>query len=315
MTAFLSPPQSPRGLLEVVEWVPSLPRGHELLALATRDAGITPSDLPVRGGRALEATAVLQPVLVAVTLAIAEELVSRGISPRFVAGLSLGQVAAAAIAGHVTPEDAIAFASLRGRLMHREAARFPGAMATLTGSDPQLFDTALALGRRHGYLTVAGENAADEISLAGDPRAIAAVVAELGAQPIDALGPWHSERMRGAVDELRAFLVGRVRAPRAGLPKLVIDRDGSVVEPDADLATVLAEQVAHATRWHATMQTLAAAGVSRVITLGPGAVLRYLARKNLGRAVRIAGSASLRELEATASLPRSLPHIGETSPR
>src|SRR4029077_5815445 len=74
-------------------------------------------------------TEIAQPALIAVCLGIAEELEARGERPDLVAGHSLGELAAAAVAGCVPAATAIDLAVERGLAMAEAARAHPGAMA------------------------------------------------------------------------------------------------------------------------------------------------------------------------------------------
>ncbi|HEY4244134.1 MAG TPA: acyltransferase domain-containing protein [Kofleriaceae bacterium] len=104
-----------------------------LLEAASDAAHEDVAALLVRGGRALSRTEVLQPALVAACLCAAGGLAADGLVADFVAGHSLGELAAWAAGGFVAPTDAIAAAGVRGRLMAREAAAHPGGMLAVHG--------------------------------------------------------------------------------------------------------------------------------------------------------------------------------------
>jgi [acyl-carrier-protein] S-malonyltransferase len=267
------------------------PRARPLLDAASEAAGCDVRALLLRGGGALARTEILQPALVAACLIAADALAEAGVTPDVVCGHSLGELAAWAAGGHVDAADVIAVAGLRGRLMAREAARYPGGMAVATAD----LERVLAVGRARGRLAVAGYNRPAEITVSGDAAAIAALAA-LGCRRLAVAGPWHSGAMADAVGELRAALEAIPRTGR-GVP-LVCNRDGRVADARA-IPALLAEQLVQPVQWTTCAATLAGLGVSRFIAVGPGRPVRTMLRANLG-AVNVRIVDSMRELARMA---------------
>ncbi len=285
--ALLFPGQSPKHLLPAVLDAAADPAGQALLDRAAFAAQVPCSRLLDHGGRALDRTEVLQPVLTAVALHAARALLDAGIVPSAVAGHSLGELAAWCVAGALAPEDAIDLAALRGRLMAREASLSPGGLlALLDGSDAAI-QRAIAAGSPHGSIAIAAWNAPDEIVLTGDNAALAAAGAVVLSRRIPVVGAWHSPAMGGAVEELRRALHA---VPRRALAcPLIANRDGRVAAPDA-IPDHLAEQLTHPVCWTRTLETLSSLGITDHVTAGPGAGLRGLSRKCQGESTRVHGT-------------------------
>lgn len=293
--AFLAPGQGSRDLVHVVDFARKLTRGKEWL-----DHAAASIDLPVsrwldQGGRHLEPTETLQPVLTAISLVIADELLERGIGLHYVAGHSLGEIAAVAIAGWISHADAISLAALRGRLMAREAQRHPGGLLALLEKND--LERALKIGKSVGWVEFGAENAPDEIVLSGNDVALRAIAAVCASRRLAVVGPWHSSAMADAVDEFRNALLAVKNNPLQ--TQVVLNRHGDVLDARANLSMYLAEQLTRPVYWAKTLKTMHQAGVSHFVTLGPGAVLRALVRKNLGTDVQVwnaDGEASMRSL-------------------
>jgi [acyl-carrier-protein] S-malonyltransferase len=267
-----------------------------LLAAAAEATGADVARLLGRGGRELAQPPIQQPAFVAACLCIAAELAAVGVVPAMVCGHSLGEIAAWAASGCVAPTDAIAAAAVRGRLMAREASRYPGGMAAVRGGEAEL-RRALEVGRAHGALVVAAENAPDEHVVSGDEPAIAAVVAAVPSTRLAVAGAWHSPAMAGAVDELaRALAAVPPQPPHAAL---VCNHTGGVAAPYA-LPALLAGQLVHPIRWVIALHTLRAQGATRFVIAGPGKLLRSLIRRTLGD-VPVDIVESLRDLERVAA--------------
>ncbi|MFE5634872.1 SDR family NAD(P)-dependent oxidoreductase, partial [Streptomyces sp. NPDC056543] len=130
---------------------------------------------------AISGTDVAQPLLVAYGVALARQVRAWGITPDAVAGHSVGEIAAACVAGTLSLADAVRFAAERGRLMTELCA--PGAMAAVRGDEEAV--ATLVAGSR-GTLSVAAVNSPDQVVLAGTEAAVEHAVAELSARGIAA---------------------------------------------------------------------------------------------------------------------------------
>ena len=270
MIAFVFPGQGARNVLAAVK----------MISLALRErVRVRADELEAQGGRALERTEVLQPVLTAISLSIHAELERAGIKPAYVLGHSLGELIAHAAAGALTAEAAVDLARHRGELMAREAAKFPGGLVALSS-----LERAKASG-----LTLAAVNASDEVVVSGPEDAIK----KLRGTRVPVAGAWHSEAMRGAVEEFRSAL-------GAGAPlkiPVISTLDGALNHPLSSLADQLVKPV-HFTR---ALQGAVEKGVTTFVTVGPGAVIRGLIRKNLGTSVKILTTEDPTDLARTIS--------------
>ena len=95
----------------------------------------------------LSQTRLLQPLLVAVSLGYLRHLNERGVQPDLVLGHSLGEITALAVAGVVTPTDAVRIAARRGELMDEAALKVEGGMLAATLEDrTRLLDWLAASG-------------------------------------------------------------------------------------------------------------------------------------------------------------------------
>lgn len=281
--AFLAPGQGSRDLVHGIEFVRAREASRDLLEQAAAAIDLPQSRWLERGGRNLEATENLQPILTAISLALGSELIALGIRPDYVAGHSLGEIAAFALAGCIGHDDAIRLAALRGRLMAREAKLHPGGLVAIV--EKNNLESALRVGRSVGWVEFGAENSPDEIVVSGNDAALKAIVAACAARRLAVAGPWHSTAMHDAVEEFRAALTNVPR--REAQRKFVMNRDGLVAQDDAAIVDFLAEQLVRPVYWSKTLDTLYAAGVRDFVVLGPGSVLRSLVRKNLGPDVRV----------------------------
>ncbi len=300
--AFLFPGQGSRGLEAGLDLAASTPSGRALLDRACAAADVPFARLRDRGGRALERTEVLQPVLTAVALAAHGALAGAGITPAFVIGQSLGEIAAWSAAGAVSAEDAVDVAALRGRLMAREAHRRPGGMIAIAGGEDAAA-RALALAGAKGA-EIAAWNAPDEVVVAGPEEALTAIAAALPSRRLPVAGAWHGASMAGAVEELRAALRG---VPRRAPAARIVCGDGDEPAQADDLPDLLAAQLVRPARFGRALAHASAEGARDFVTAGPGAVLRSLVRKNLRAEARVhttEGAADLARTIASLRSPR-----------
>jgi [acyl-carrier-protein] S-malonyltransferase len=280
--------QSPGFLREWLE----LPRFSERLGSWSELAGI---DL-IRFGTTADAdeitdTAVAQPLLVAAALAAAAELASlagpqEDLSGAAVAagadaaaGHSVGELAAGAIAGAITPQDAVRLVRVRGQAMAKAAAATAtGLTAVLGGDEAEVLARIRACG-----LTAANINGAGQIVAGGTTRDLAAFAAQPppGARlrPLQVAGAFHTQYMAPAAEALRA--AAAAVTPRNPALALLSNHDGRVVRSGPDWLSRIVAQVDTPVRWDKCMRAMAALGVTAMIELPPAGTLTGLARRAL----------------------------------
>ena len=120
---------------------------------------------------------IVQPLLFSIEVALAALWRSRGFEPSAVVGHSMGEVAAAAVAGALSIEQAVQVVCRRSDLLRRVSGQ--GAMAVVELS---LADARLALAGREQHLSVAVSNSSRSTVIAGDPAQLDALIAELEAR-------------------------------------------------------------------------------------------------------------------------------------
>ena len=159
-------------------------------------------------------TEVAQPAIFAFQVALAELWKSWGVQPVAVVGHSVGELAAACIAGVLTLEEAARVIVLRARFME-DCARGEGTMLAV-GLDEE---AALARIARHDRtITIAAFNGPKSLTLAGPKLSLEAIAAELEAEEIFARfvrvdHPFHHPLMRPASEALEAALADLVPQP------------------------------------------------------------------------------------------------------
>jgi [acyl-carrier-protein] S-malonyltransferase len=218
-------------------------------------------------------TANAQPLIVAAGLMSAQALGATG-SFSYVAGHSVGEITAAAIAGALTPIDAMKLVRARGVEMAKAAGVTPSGMAAVLGGDRQVVLSAIAdLG-----LVAANDNGGGQIVAAGDLDAIAQLAPE-GARvrPLAVAGAFHTSYMQPAVEPLRALAATiTTSAPSVGV---LSNKDGAVVTEGAEVLDRIVNQIANPVRWDLCMETLISLGVTGVIEVAPAGTLVGLIKR------------------------------------
>lgn len=197
----------------------------------------------------------------------------------FMAGHSLGELAALVAAGALAERDGIELVALRGRLMHEAGRRAgDGGMVAVLGAGAAEQAPELALA--HG-LVVANDNSPQQVVLSGARHELPGAVEhckELGlrAMELDVTGAFHSPMMSAAVPEFTAALArAEFRPPRVPVISAV------TVRPFEDPRLELADALIRPVRWRAVMLFLNELGAERFVEVGPGRVLTGLAKRTL----------------------------------
>lgn len=235
------------------------------------------------GADEIRDTAVAQPLLVAAGIAAAEAvfggLEAAAAQAGAVAGHSVGEFTAAALAGVLTPEDALRLVAERGRGMADAAAAADTSMTAVLGGDR---DEVLAAIEAAG-LTPANDNGAGQIVAAGTAEALAAFAAAPPARarlrPLPVAGAFHTEHMAPAVQRVEAVAAGL--SPADPQTALLSNADGAVVASGTEYLKRLVAQISSPVRWNACSETLAGLGVTGLIELPPAGTLTGLAKRSL----------------------------------
>ncbi|RKT53240.1 ACP S-malonyltransferase [Saccharothrix australiensis] len=226
-------------------------------------------------------TAVTQPLVVALALLAHEALRQRVDLPAdtVVAGHSVGELAAAAIAGVLSADDAVALAAVRGAEMAAACALEPtGMVAVLGGAEDAVLARLDDLG-----LVGANRNGAGQIVAAGRLDALDKLVEDpperAKVRRLQVAGAFHTGYMAPAEEALRARAAG-ITVADPTLP-LLSNADGAEVTSGPEVLDRLISQVTRPVRWDSCQATLGARAVSAVVELPPAGALTGLAKREL----------------------------------
>jgi [acyl-carrier-protein] S-malonyltransferase len=227
-------------------------------------------------------TAVTQPLVVAATLLAHEELSRRGLlngKDTIVAGHSVGEIAAYAIAGVISADDAIKLAATRGSEMAKACALEPTGMSAVLGGDEaevlarlEALDLVPANRNAAGQIVAAGALSALE-KLAEDPPAKARV------RQLATAGAFHTHFMASATDGYASAAEGvTTNEPTA---KLLSNADGQPVASAADAMTKLVSQLTRPVRWDLCTETMRQNNVTAIVEFPPAGTLAGIAKREL----------------------------------
>ncbi|MGV9679780.1 ACP S-malonyltransferase [Nocardia sp. NPDC003482] len=225
-------------------------------------------------------TAVTQPLVVAAALLAFAEIPARAVpADTIVAGHSVGELAAAAVAGVISADDAVRLAGIRGAEMAKACALEPTGMSAVLGGDEAAVLTRLA----ELELIPANRNAAGQIVAAGRLDALAELAdnppekARVRALPV--AGAFHTAFMAPAQDAVTEA-ISRI-TPGEPTRTLLSNFDGKPVSSGRDAIDKLAAQVTRPVRWDLCTRTVREARVSAVAELPPAGTLVGIAKREL----------------------------------
>jgi [acyl-carrier-protein] S-malonyltransferase len=227
-------------------------------------------------------TAIAQPLIVAATLLAHEELTKRGLladNAVVAAGHSVGEIAAYAIAGVITADDALALAATRGAEMAKACANEPTGMSAVLGGD----ETEVLTRLEQLDLVAANRNAAGQIVAAGRLSALDKLAedppAKARVRALGVAGAFHTEFMASALDGYAAAVQNVATAEPAST--LLSNRDGKPVSSAADAIEKLVAQLTRPVRWDLCSETLRQQNVTAIVEFPPAGALSGIAKREL----------------------------------
>ena len=230
-------------------------------------------------------TAVTQPLVVAATLLAHDELARRGLlagrrgEDITVAGHSVGEIAAYAIAGVISADDAVKLAATRGSEMAKACAIEPtGMSAVLGGEEAEVLARLEALD-----LVPANRNAAGQIVAAGSLAALDKLAEDppnkARVRQLATAGAFHTHFMASALDGYATAAEGITTSEPTS--KLLSNADGQPVASAADAMSKLVSQLTRPVRWDLCTETMRQDNATAIVEFPPAGTLAGIAKREL----------------------------------
>ena len=279
------------------------PAAKDVFDAADESLGFALSNLIFHGPvRELQDTVNSQPAIMTVSIAclkaMEEALGADTVTPKLVAGHSLGEYTSMVVAGVVGFSDAVKLVRERGRLMKDASIDRPGGMAAIIG----LKELALEQICAETGVELANINTDDQIVISGDKIAVARAMDLAGARgarktiPLPVSGAFHSSRMQGAEAGL-AYAINSLDFKDPKFP-IIANSDSAPLTTAQEVKDELVLGLCRCVQWKNSVNYMVNSGVSQFIEFGPAGVLSGLIKRidRSVQAVSLSDSASIQKL-------------------
>lgn len=248
-----------------------------------------------------------QPCVLASDLAACAALMSYGVYPNAVAGFSLGEFAALAVAKVLSVEETFKLVQIRADAMQEAVPAGQGGMAAVIGSTEDAVKELC--GKTDGYVIPVNYNCPGQIVISGEAGAVDLAIAAaeregLRVMKLPVSAPFHCEMMKPASDRLAEELE-KLTLSDPEYP-IYMNVDGMEERMGKNIASKLVKQAMSPVFWEKTLRNMFSDGIDTFVELGPGRTLSGFVKKTL-KGVRIC------RVEDMKTLKKTLAELGQTA--
>jgi [acyl-carrier-protein] S-malonyltransferase len=250
----------------------------------------------------LDKTFRTQPCLLTASYAAYRVLSSKGVTPVYVAGHSLGEYSAITASGVISFTDAVRLTEQRGQFMQDAVPKGRGLMAAVLGLEREAIIN-ICESVKSGYVAPANYNCPGQIVIAGEKAAVEEAIKladEAGARraiPLAVSAPSHCRMMEPASRKLSALLDSiELRTPR--IP-VVNNADAMFLDSVDSIKDSLVRQLNNPLLWEDSIKIMVENRIDAFIEVGPKTVLNGLIK-------RIDKNVKLFNVEDTKGLEKTL---------
>ncbi|HXV69321.1 MAG TPA: ACP S-malonyltransferase [Nitrospira sp.] len=233
----------------------------------------------------LNLTEFTQPALLVSSIAALKTLEPAALTPKAVAGHSLGEYTALVAAGGVSFRDAVGLVQKRGRYMAEAVPSGTGLVAALLGLNADLVKEVCQAASSVGVVAPANFNSPGQIVIAGEKAAVERAIELAKARgckkaiPLPVSVPVHTPLMQQAADRLAADLTAvqwsDLKAP------LINNAEARAISQAGEIRPSLIKQLPSSVLWEDTVRAMGGMGVTTFIEVGAGTVLTGLIKRIL----------------------------------
>ncbi len=231
----------------------------------------------------LKQTKITQPAIFVHSVILAKLLAEKGISPKMVAGHSLGEYSALVAAEVLSFEDALKIVALRGKLMQEAGEKQKGTMAAVIGLASDKIQAVCDEASEVGIVQAANFNSPGQIVISGSVEGVhkaMELAKSAGAKIVKELvvsGAFHSPLMKPAEEELSEEL-NKTNFKNANIP-LFANVSAKAVTDANEIRELLIKQLTSRVLWENLSLEMVLSGATKFLEVGPGNVLKGLLKR------------------------------------
>ncbi len=251
---------------------------------ANRVLGFNIAELSFEGDlEELTKTHNAQPAILVHSVVVYRSLMKKSITPKIVAGHSLGEFSALVASGYFNFADAVLIVRRRGELMYEAGLETPGTMSAIIGLAEADVRECVAEASKDGIVVLANHNSPEQFAVSGEIAAVDRTI-ELAkargakrAMRLQVSGAFHSPLVAKQSEALSAYIrkFERGRLDVAWIANVTGDR----VDDTDQVVSLLSRQLSSPVQWVKSMRTLADCHGGPVFEVGPGKVLTGLMKR------------------------------------